>query len=164
MDGLRPDFLPDRSLIEDERAIEGLPIRLVIALVVGIAALAIMMGLLNGLPSLQENEVDVEYVGGESVVDDDGEITMIVIDDNGEAVSDATVFLESDNAELNGTYYETTGPDGNVTFDFGSGADQVTVDWRSNQETGELAVTIDPPSDGDYKDDSGNDELLVVRT
>jgi hypothetical protein len=163
MDGLRPDFLPDRSLTADERAIEGLPIRLVIALVVGIAALAIMMGLLNGLPSLQDNEVDVDYVG-EPVVEDDGDITMTVIDDDGSPVSDATVFLESDSAELDGTYYETTGSDGNVTFDFGSGPDQVTVDWRSNQNSGELAVDIDPPSDGDYSDSSGNSGLTVIKT
>ncbi|MFC7196258.1 hypothetical protein ACFQL4_19210 [Halosimplex aquaticum] len=39
------------TLSQDERAIEGLPIRLVIALVVGVASLAIMMQMIGGWAS-----------------------------------------------------------------------------------------------------------------
>lgn len=162
MDGRRPDFLPDRSLVDDERAIEGLPIRLVIAVVVGIAALSIMMGLLNGLPPLQDEEVAVDY--DSRVINDDGTVTMTVIDQDGGPVSDATVILDDGNARLDQPYHGTTGADGNVTFEFGTGSDEVTVDWRSNQDRGSVAVDVDPPTDSNYQDNSDNGELTVIRT
>ena len=49
------------TFTDDDRAIEGLPIRLVIALVVGVAALTIMMNMLAGLGDIGQTDVYVEY-------------------------------------------------------------------------------------------------------
>ncbi|MCW8172112.1 hypothetical protein D8S78_03500 [Natrialba swarupiae] len=50
-----------QSLESDDRAIEGLPIRLVIALVVGIAALSVMMNMLGGVGEFGDTEVTIEW-------------------------------------------------------------------------------------------------------
>lgn len=55
------------SLLEDGRGIEGLPIRLVIALVVSVAALAIVMSMLDGVGSVGQTEVDVEITEGDVI-------------------------------------------------------------------------------------------------
>lgn len=48
------------ELWRDDRAIEGLPIRLVIALVVGVASLSVMMVFISGLDTMTVTELDVD--------------------------------------------------------------------------------------------------------
>jgi len=78
----------ERSLLRDERAIEGLPIRLVIAVVVGIASLSVMMTTISGLGSLGVDEVDARPTPD---VVEPGEIdlTVAVVDHEGEPVANA---------------------------------------------------------------------------
>ncbi len=56
MDDSKPDAYV-RSLVADRRAIEGLPVRLVIALVVGVASLSVMMGMIGDIDGLAATEI-----------------------------------------------------------------------------------------------------------
>ncbi|PSP69106.1 Ig domain-containing protein group 1 domain-containing protein, partial [Halobacteriales archaeon QH_6_68_27] len=78
------------ALAGDERAIEGLPIRLVIALVVGVASLGVMMNTLGGIQTLGVTELDVRpqpEVVGESATD----VSVAVVGPEGDQIADATV-------------------------------------------------------------------------
>jgi len=158
---------PD-ELSTDERAIEGLPIRLVIALVVGVASLALMMNMLGGLGGgLQENEVTTD-LNGTTVIeqgsvgdgDGDGNIDIKIVDENGEPVEGATVILKSGTATLPDTQTATTDSDGVAEFDH-SVFNSVT--FQSSQDQGTLVVDVQPPSNGDYKDDKDNDDIVVIK-
>jgi len=139
----------------DERAIEGLPIRLVIALVVGVASLSVMMNMLSGLGGLSETELDVqpepEVVGaGEQSV------TVTVVDTEGTPVADATVVAKGGTAGLgSGIQTGTTDENGEVTL---------TIDstLNPNQAEGTVTFEIKPPASGNYADRRENTDVLVV--
>jgi len=156
---------PDRSLIEDERAIEGLPIRLVIALVVGVAALAIMLQVLNTFGGFgADSEVDVDFNGDDFVQDDSSTqtITVTVIDEEGAPVSDATVIAQSGELRLEQSAYAETNNDGNATFELNSGGDNgIDPDRRSNQDIGDVRFIVNPPSEDPLVDDQENNRLQL---
>ncbi|WP_121821762.1 DUF7382 domain-containing protein [Halostella salina] len=139
---------------DDERAIEGLPIRLVIALVVGVASLGVMMNMLSGVGSLAVSELDAEP-SPDVVTPGEEEVEVLVVDADGDPVADATVVVRGDTAELDGTKTATTGGDGTAT---------VTVEpsLGPNQEEGTLEVDIKPPSGDEYVDRRANTAILVV--
>lgn len=140
----------------DRRAIEGLPIRLVIALVIGVASLSVMMNMLTGIQGLSTTELDVrpepEVVGpGERTL----ELTVVGAD--GSAIADATVLVKSGSATLDGVAKGTTGEDGTVRI-------SVAPALRANQDEGTLIVTVKPPAGSGYVDRRGNTKVLVVRS
>ncbi len=145
-----------RRLTVDDRAIEGLPVRLVIALVVGVAALSVMMGMIDDLDGIGAAEVDADpdprviATGGETV-------TFTVVGPDGEPVEDATVVVTGDTAQLTGpmSVKETTGEDGTVTM-------SLDAELGPNQARGELEVTVVPPSEGEYVDERTNTDVTVV--
>ena len=53
-------MLRRRAFRSDTRGIEGLPVRLVIALVVGVASLSVMMNMISGISGLAVAELDVQ--------------------------------------------------------------------------------------------------------
>ena len=60
--GARPPMRGFERFRDDERAIEGLPVRLVIALVVGVASLSVMMSMLSGISGLAVTEIGRAHV------------------------------------------------------------------------------------------------------
>ncbi|NHN48254.1 carboxypeptidase regulatory-like domain-containing protein [Halostella sp. JP-L12] len=138
----------------DERAIEGLPIRLVIALVVGVASLSVMMNMLSGVGSLAVSELDAQP-SPDVVTPGQQDVEVLVVDDDGDPVAEATVVVRGDTADLDGTKTATTGTDGRAT---------VTVDpaLGPNQDEGELEIDIKPPSGDEYVDRRANTAVLVV--
>lgn len=147
-----------RSFRSDERAIEGLPIRLVIALVVGVAALSMMMTILDGVGDIGETELTYEY---DEIVHQKGDTvdtTMEIVDENGNEITDTTVLVTSGTAQLDGSVSASTGPDSNeITL----GIDG--VDLRQGQDTGTLEVEIIPPSNSDHVDNTDNPEIIIHR-
>jgi len=121
------------SLWRDERAIEGLPIRLVIALVVGVACLGVMMSTISGLQGLQVTEVDVQP-NPEVTTAGDTELTVTVVDPEGSPVSDATVVAKSGTATLDSVATAETGSNGNATFSLspslGPNQEEGTIEWH----------------------------------
>jgi hypothetical protein len=142
------------SFTRDDRAIEGLPIRLVIALVVGVASLGVMMNMISGISGLTHQELDVRP-DPEVVSPDGGGITFTVVDPEGRPVSDATVIVKSGTAEIDEIKTGTTNEDGTV---------QLSLDpsLRPNQAEGTLVVEIKPPASGGYADDRDNTAVLVI--
>lgn len=138
----------------DDRAIEGLPIRLVIALVVGVATMSVMLNMLSGAQGLVVSELDVRP-SPDVVEPGEQELDLTVVDDDGDPVEGATVIVKDGSAEIDSVATAKSGGDGTATV-------AVDVRTRANQETGTLAVEVKPPSDGRFVDRRDNTEILVV--
>jgi hypothetical protein len=144
-----------RAFREDERGIEGLPVRLVIALVVGVASLSIMLNLLSGVQGLTTTELDVRPEP-EVVAPGQTQVEMTVVGTDGAPVAGATVLVKSDSAALDGVARATTGEDGTATL-------ALDPSLRANQQEGSLAVEVKPPAGSGYRDRRRNTRILVVR-
>jgi hypothetical protein len=145
-----------RSFASDDRGIEGLPIRLVIALVVGVASLGVMMQMISGISGLSHEELDVKPEP--EVVSPDGRsVTFTVVGPEGEPIEGATVIVKSGTAELDGVKTGTTDENGQVSL-------SVDPSLRPNQEEGTLVVDIKPPASGGYADERDNTKILVVES
>jgi hypothetical protein len=140
----------------DTRAIEGLPIRLVIALVVGVASLSVMMNMLSGVQGLAVEELDVRP---EPEVTTPGQQTveLTVVDTDGSPVSDATVVVTGGTATLDGVKTATTGPNGTAAV-------TLSPELRANRNQGTLDVSVKPPAGSGFTDRRTNTEILVVRS
>lgn len=165
-----------KELFRDERAIEGLPIRLVIALVVGVACLAIMTSILGGLPTFETTEVTTEY--DTSVVKDatggTTDVTITVVTDEGEPVSGAQVLVSSGTATVKDTPKVFTadggGNNNEVTITVweedhspSSPSNEVETDFRSDQNKGTIQIEVQPPTDSNFEDEQDNPEIIVTR-
>jgi hypothetical protein len=138
----------------DERGIEGLPVRLVIALVVGVASLSVMMNTLSGLSTLGVSELNTQPEP-EVVEPGEQDVTVRVVDPDGEPVSNATVVAQGSTATLSALRTATTGENGRA---------ELTLDpsLGPNQDEGTVTLDIKPPASGGYTDERENTELLVV--
>ncbi|MFB6184968.1 MAG: carboxypeptidase regulatory-like domain-containing protein [Haloarculaceae archaeon] len=146
------------QLWRDDRAIEGLPIRLVIALVVGVASLSVMMHTLGGIQTLGVTELDVKP-SPEVLALHDGaaarDVTVTVVDPDGKPIADATVVARGGTARLDAVTTATTGTDGTATL-------SLRPDLGPNQEEGTIELDVKPPAGGQYADRRENTRLLVV--
>jgi hypothetical protein len=158
---LDPTRLHDRLTDElstfgrDERAIEGLPVRLVVSLVVGAACLSVMLNMVQGVGTLAVSELDVQPTP-DVIEPDEQALTLTVVDADGDPVSGATVVVKSGSASLDGVATGQSGPDGNATV-------TVSPSLGANQEEGTLVVDLKPPSGSEYADRRENSYVLVVQ-
>jgi hypothetical protein len=143
-------------LAADERGIEGLPVRLIIAFVVGVAALSVMLNMISGVESFAVAELDVKpepnVVGPEEQT---LELTAIGSDDS--PVADATIVVAGGTAKLDSMVVATTGEDGTA---------EVTIDpdLGPNQAKGTLSIDVEPPAGSNYMDRRENSGITVVRS
>jgi len=156
-----------KKLWTDNRGIEGLPIRLVIALVVGVASLAIMTSILGGLPTFESTEVTTEYTNNDGVasISDGDSIKVEVSSDDGETLENGRIIISSGTADLdNGPVTKEVSASGKEFTVGGEGASgkDLQVDLRSDQNKGTLKVEVKPPSDGSYVDDQDNPTILIT--
>ncbi|WP_436907076.1 DUF7382 domain-containing protein [Halosimplex marinum] len=144
-----------RALAGDERAIEGLPIRLVIALVVGVASLSVMMNTLGGIQTLGVTELDVKP--SPEVIDEAStEITVEVVEPQGDRVANATVVATGGTATLDSVTTARTNANGTATL-------SLSPSLGPNQQEGTIQFDVKPPAGGQYADERGNTEVLVVK-
>ncbi len=143
-----------RTFRADTRAIEGLPVRLVIALVVGVASLSVMMGMINDIDGLAATELDAQPQP-EVTTPGDQSIDVAVVDPDGSHVADATVIVRGGSARIDGVATARTNAEGVATVD-------VQPKLGPNQPDGTLTVDIKPPAEGGYVDERENTEVLVV--
>lgn len=139
----------------DERAIEGLPVRLVVSLVVGAACLSVMLNMVNGVGTLAVSELDVQP-DPEVVGPGDHDLDVTVVDADGDPISGATVVVKSGTADVDSVATAKTGADGRATVD-------ITASLGPNQEEGTLVLDVKPPAGGQYADRRENSYVLVVR-
>jgi hypothetical protein len=144
---------PD-ALAADERAIEGLPIRLVIALVVGVASLGVMMNTLAGIQTLGVTELDVQPEP-EVIHEGENEISVAVVAPEGDQVADATVVVKSGTARLDSVTTARTDANGTTSLSF-------NATLGPNQEEGTVSLSVKPPAGSQYADDRENTNILVV--
>lgn len=162
-----PDGVPERvgrlisaerrrldAFRRDERAIEGLPVRLVVALVVGVASLSVMLNMVNGVQGLGVTELDVRPEP-EVTTPGERELSLTVVDPEGRSVAGATVVVSGDTARLDGVATARTDADGTATV-------TVSPTLGPNRERGTLSVEVKPPAGGQYADRRGNTRVLVV--
>ncbi|WP_284014592.1 DUF7382 domain-containing protein [Halobaculum litoreum] len=142
------------ALRRDERAIEGLPVRLVVALVVGVASLSVMLNMVSGVQGLAVTELDVRPEP-EVTTPGEQELALTVVGPDGDPVAGATVVVSGESASLDGVATGRTGPDGTTSV-------TVAPSLGPNREQGTLSVTIKPPAGGQYADRRGNTRVLVV--
>ena len=144
------------ALWRDERGIEGLPIRLVIALVVGVACMSVMMSTISGIQTLQVTEVDVQP---DPEVTDPGSssVGVTVVDPEGTPVADATVVAKSGTATLSSVKTAKTGSSGTASL-------SLSPSLGPNQDEGTVIFEVKPPAGSSYQDNRANTDLLVVTT
>jgi len=145
---------PIKTFRTDDRAIEGLPIRLVIALVVGVASLSVMMNTLSGITALGVTELDARP-NPEVVEPGNRTVEVTVVDPQGRPITGATVVARSDTAALTSVRTGTTGPNGSATLSIDPGL-------GPNQEEGTVELDVKPPASGSYVDRRANTRILVV--
>ena len=138
----------------DTRGIEGLPVRLVIALVVGVASLSVMMNMISGISGLAVTELDV-HPEPEVVTPGEHTIEVVAVDPDGNTVSDATVIARGGSARLDGVETATTDADGVAEM-------ELAPELRPNQRDGTIEFEIKPPAGDEYADKRENTALLVV--
>ncbi|EMA65171.1 hypothetical protein C461_15055 [Halorubrum aidingense JCM 13560] len=143
-----------RSFRADRRAIEGLPVRLVIALVVGVASLSVMMGMIGNIDGLASTELDAQPQP-EVTTPGQQSLDVAVVDPDGARVTDATVIVRSGSAQIDGVATARTNSEGVASVD-------VTPELGPNQPDGTLSIDVKPPAGGDYVDDRENTDVLVV--
>ena len=142
------------ALAGDERAIEGLPIRLVIALVVGVASLGVMMNTLGGIQTLGVTELDVRpepEVVGERATD----VSVAVVGPEGDQIADATVVAKSGTARLDSVVTARTDANGTATLG-------LNASLGPNQDEGTVSLSVKPPAGSPYADRRENTNVLVV--
>jgi len=152
-----------RSFADDDRAIEGLPIRLVIALVVGVAALALMLNMLGTIGEVGDTEVTIDIPeSDEQIIEPDSDVVVNVdvIDENGNDVHDATVIATAGSAQLEGVVDAETDDDDNTAELEFDGQQSL----RADQDIGTLELEVVPPSDSNYIDEQPNPEIRVAET
>ena len=145
---------PD-ALHTDERAIEGLPIRLVIALIVGVASLGVMMNTLGGIQALGVTELDVQPEP-EVIAPGSTDVTVTVVGPEGDQISNATVVAKSGTARLDQVATAKTNATGMATL-------SIEPELGNNQEEGTVKLSVKPPAGSQYADKRENTEILVVR-
>lgn len=140
----------------DERAIEGLPVRLVVALVVGVASLSLMLNMLTGVEGLAVAELDVRP--DDDVITPGAEtIELLVVDPDGDPVPGATVVVKGGGASLD------EGVVTKKTDDRGVASVHITPSLLAHQQDGTVVVDVKPPAGSQYVDRRRNTEILVVR-
>ncbi len=142
-----------QTLWDDNRAIEGLPIRLVIALVVGVACLSVMMAVIDGMDTFESTELETQPEP-EIIPPEQTDVTVTVVDSDGNTVAGATVIAEGETAMVPNLATAETGADGNATL-------SLDPTLPENRDRGEISLDIRPP-EGEYTDDRENTGILVI--
>jgi hypothetical protein len=112
------------------------------------------MNMLSGVGSLAVSELDAEPTP-DVVTPGDQDLEVLVVDEDGTLVADATVVVRGDTADLDGTKTSTTGDDGTASV-------TISPELGPNQDEGELEIDIKPPSGDEYVDRRANTAILVV--
>lgn len=146
---------PLTAFLADDRGIEGLPIRLVVAFIVGVAALSLMLNMVSGLGGLTIAELDVRPTP-DVVAPGEHTVHVEAVESDGDPVAGATVVVRSGTATLDGPITARTNETGVAT---------VTIDASlpPNRVDGSLEIDVKPPAGSQYVDKRSNTDILVIR-
>ena len=154
----------ERSLRRDNRAVEEMPIRLVVAVAVGAAAMSLLLPMAETIEASEEPELTVELQPRQFALgaEESQSVRLDVVTEEGEPVDDAAVVISGRSLPVDdGPAVFRTGQDSNtVTFTVGRGSEaDVPVSFRPTQTRGTLTLEVVPPSG--YADERNNPEITV---
>lgn len=156
------------SIRGDTRAIEGMPIRLVVAVSVGAAALGLLLPMADAVDRSTETEITVELESRQFALESGGSETVRihVVTADGQPVEDAVVVVSERSLPVEGgprTF--RTGPESNsLAVEVGTAdTSDVPVAFRPSQTRGTLEIDVVPPPGTEYVDDRNNPEITVRR-
>jgi hypothetical protein len=157
-----------RKLRTDERAVEGMPIRLLVAVTVGIAAFALLVPMAERVERAEQTELTVESEPRLLTVEP-GESTAVQINavtTDGAPVKGATIVVSGRSLIVeDGPLVFEAGQQSSVTVDIGTGsAADVSVSFRPTQNRGTIRVRVVPPPESTFADELANPEVTVRRT
>ena len=132
-----------------------------------------------GSPPTDHVELTVEFPAGdaqlaESATGEDAEVVVSIVDEDGGAVSDATVVATAGSATIDadedGESYPVgrTGDDDGLAGEYELAANQAVIAFdgrqglRDGQDSGTIELVVIPPSDSNYIDEASNPEIQVV--
>ncbi|MXR51968.1 hypothetical protein GRX03_10195 [Halovenus sp. WSH3] len=152
----------------DERAVEGMPIRLLVAVTVGVAAFGLLVPMADQVEQADRTELTVEPEPRQVTVEpgDTATVRLDVATSDGQPVRAATLVVTGRSVSVeNGPLIFETGANSTVSFDIGaSPTADVRLSFRPQQSHGTVQLRIVPPSNSEYVDDLSNPDLTVRRT
>lgn len=155
------------ELRADDRAVEGMPIRLVVAVTVGLAAFSLLVPMADSVDRADRTEVTVEPEPRQVLVPAMGVTTVRVdvVTVEGAPVSGGTVVVSGQSLPVeNGPIPLEANSDGVVEFTVGTEPTaDVTVAFRPRQHRGTLRFDVRPPPTDKYSDSLDNPEMTVRR-
>jgi len=152
-----------KRFLKNDEAVEGLPVRLIVVLVIGVIALAAMVSALNGFKpqkTLSASVIEVSSKDGNMLVVDKagfGEINKTwtckvkVVDAGGDPVEGASVVMYG----LSGAGSDITDKSGLATL---TKTNDVVL--NSNQNSGYVTMEVTAPGYNTYKNENA---MVVVR-
>lgn len=143
-----------RTLQSGSRGIEGLPVRLVIALVVGVASLSVLMNMLSGISGLAVAELDVQPTP-EVTTPGNQTVVLRVVTAESQGVANATVVVRGGSAHLEAIKTARTNGSGVAVL-------RLAPSLGPNQAEGTVAFAVKPPAGSKYVDRRENTNLLIV--
>lgn len=151
----------------NERAVEGMPIRLVVAVTVGLAAFSLLVPMADSVDRADRTEVTVEPEPRQVLVPATGVTTVRVdvVTVEGAPISGGTVVVFGQSLPVeNGPIPLEATSDGVVEFTVGTEPTaDVTVAFRPRQHRGTLRFDVRPPPTGKYSDSLDNPGMTVRR-
>lgn len=130
-----------RSLADDDRAIDGIPIRLVVALIVGVVTLGIVMQILRGIDTFDsDTEVDVEFDLQRTMIQTPSACTSLM---QTGTTTDARGIATAGDARMHGAIGGHTGEASNeATFTF----EEENVRLTPDLAVGTAELEVQPPT------------------
>lgn len=151
------------KILRDDRGVEGLPVRLIVVLVVGVIALAAMVAAMNGFKPQKTLTASITEVNSKQgnllrvQSSDEGSenktwsCSVLVTDDKGNPVSGASVVIHG----LGGAGSDVTNDEGKAFVD-----NTNSISLNPNQDSGYLAMEVSAPGYYTYKNENA---LAVIR-
>lgn len=157
------DMKGNRKFMDDDDGVEGLPVRLIVVLVVGVIALAAMVAALGSFKPQKSLSASVYEVGGKDgnlltvpkagydMVEHNWTCRVKVIDANGDPVVGASAIVHG----LSGAGSAITDKDGEAYL-----TKTNDVKLNTNQNSGYMTLEVTAPGYNQYKNENA---LAVVR-
>jgi hypothetical protein len=152
-----------KRLLDDDRGVEGLPVRLIVVLVVGVIALAAMVAAMNGFKPQKTLSATITEVNSKQgnllrvQSSDEGSMnktwscTVKVTDDKGNPISGASVIIHG----MGGAGSDVTNDEGSAFVD-----NTNSIELNANQDSGYLTMEVSASGYYTYKNENA---LAVIR-
>lgn len=152
-----------KTMLEDDSAVEGLPVRLIVVLVIGVIALAGMVSALNGFKpqkSMSASVIEVSAKDGNMMIIEKAGFGAVnktwtckvkVVDADGNPVDGANVIVYG----LTGAGSETTNKSGVAYL-----TKTNDVKLNANQNSGYMTLEVSAPGFNTYKNENA---MAVIR-